>query len=74
MLTVANSGPVIAADEVERLLRPFHRLGGERVRHGDGHGLGLSIVAAIATAHGARLSVTPQPEGGLRVEVRFGNV
>jgi signal transduction histidine kinase len=71
VLAVTNSGPVIATDEVDRLLRPFQRLGAERVRHGDGHGLGLSIVAAIATAHGAGFSVTPQPEGGLRVEVRF---
>jgi signal transduction histidine kinase len=71
VLTVANSGPVIAAADVERLVRPFQRLGTERVRHGDGHGLGLSIVAAIATAHGASLSVTAQPQGGLRVEVRF---
>jgi signal transduction histidine kinase len=72
VLTVANSGPVIAAEEVERLLRPFHRLGADRVGHGDGLGLGLSIVAAIATAHGATLSVRPQAEGGLRAEVRFG--
>jgi signal transduction histidine kinase len=71
VLTVANSGPAIAPEEVERLLRPFHRLGGDRVGHGDGHGLGLPIVAAIATAHGATLSLRPQAEGGLRVEVRF---
>jgi signal transduction histidine kinase len=68
---VANSGPVVAAADVERLLRPFHRLGGDRLRHGDGHGLGLSIVAAIAAAHAATLEVTPQADGGLRAEVRF---
>jgi signal transduction histidine kinase len=33
--------------------------------------LGLSIVSAIATAHGATPAVQPQPAGGLRVEVRF---
>ncbi len=71
VLTVRNSGPIIGPEEVERLLAPFHRLGADRVGHGDGHGLGLSIVAAIATAHRAKLSVHPQAEGGLRVEVRF---
>ncbi len=74
VLTVVNSGPLIAADEVEQLLAPFHRLGGGRLGHGDGHGLGLSIVAAIATAHGATLSVRAQAEGGLRVELRFERV
>jgi signal transduction histidine kinase len=71
VLTVANGGPIIAPGEVERLLVPFQRLGAGRVSHGDGHGLGLSIVVAIAEAHGATLAVHPQPEGGLRVEVRF---
>jgi signal transduction histidine kinase len=70
-VTVTNSGPVIATDEVERLLRPFQRLGAARVGHGAGHGLGLSIVAAIATAHGASVSVVPRPGGGLRAEVRL---
>jgi signal transduction histidine kinase len=70
-VTVTNSGPVIASAEVERLLRPFQRLGAARVGHGAGHGLGLSIVAAIAAAHGASVSVHPRPGGGLRAEVRL---
>jgi len=71
LLTVSNSGPVIAPEEAARLVRPFNRLGSERTRHGAGHGLGLSIVSAIAIAHGASLDVQPNPDGGLRVEVRF---
>jgi signal transduction histidine kinase len=71
LVTVANSGPLIAPEEVGRLLQSFQRRGRDRLIHDGGHGLGLSIVAAIATAHEAQLSVQPQPEGGLRVQVRF---
>jgi signal transduction histidine kinase len=71
VLSVANSGPVIAPAELERLQRPFQRLGAERIAQGSGHGLGLSIVHAIATAHGASLAVDPRPASGLHAEVRF---
>jgi signal transduction histidine kinase len=71
ILSVANDGPVIAAEELDRILQPFRRLGAERTSHGDGHGLGLSIVYAIATAHGATLSVRSQAAGGLHVTVRL---
>lgn len=71
ILTISNSGPVIAPEEVSSLIRPFQRLGTDRTGHGDGHGLGLSIVDAIATAHGATLSVHPHAAGGLQAEVRF---
>ena len=71
VLSVANSGPVIRPEEAELLTQPFRRHGTQRTAHGDDHGLGLSIVSAIATAHGATLSVLPQAAGGLRVEVRF---
>jgi signal transduction histidine kinase len=71
VLTVANSGPVIAPGQLASLVRPFQRLGSERTSHDRGHGLGLSIVDAIATAHGAKLTVHAQPAGGLRIEVRF---
>ena len=70
-LTVANSGPTIPPEEVARLLRPFQRLGTARTHHDSGHGLGLSIVQAIANAHRAELSARARPEGGLIVEVSF---
>jgi len=70
LITIANGGPLIGADEVERLAQPFQR-GDERTRHDRGHGLGLSIVHAIATAHGATVTTTARSEGGLSVEVRF---
>jgi len=70
-LRVTNTGPVIPPDEVDRLFEPFQRLGGQRLRHTDGHGLGLAIVRAIATAHGAAVRPKARPEGGLDVEVVF---
>ncbi len=70
-ITVTNSGPVIAAGEAARLAQPFQRLGDERTQLGHGHGLGLSIVHAIAAAHGATVTTRPRNEGGLTVEVRF---
>jgi len=68
-LRVVNSGPVVPPDRVAALLQPFQR-GDTRIGD-EGHGLGLSIVAAVAAAHGARLSVAARPEGGLDVGVAF---
>jgi signal transduction histidine kinase len=70
-LTVTNSGPVIPADEVQRLFQPFQRLNGTRTKHNNGHGLGLSIVQAIAIAHDATIATHPQPDGGLSIEISF---
>ncbi len=70
-LTVVNSGPRIAAEEVPRLLQPFQRQGQNRLAQQDGFGLGLSIIAAIAGAHDSVLEIEPGPDGGLRVELGF---
>jgi signal transduction histidine kinase len=69
--SISNSGPVIPPAEVGRLVEPFRQLDGERTRHGGGHGLGLAIVAAVASAHDAGLDVRARPEGGLDVTVVF---
>jgi signal transduction histidine kinase len=69
-LSVTNTGPPVPPEMVERLIAPFQRL--SRTAGEDGHhGLGLSIVQSIATAHGAELTVRANPDGGLCVRVLF---
>ncbi|HEX5193056.1 MAG TPA: HAMP domain-containing sensor histidine kinase [Solirubrobacteraceae bacterium] len=70
-LRISNTGPIVHPDQIERMLAPFGRLDGERIGHGDGFGLGLSIVSAIADAHDAALTLTPRDGGGLDVDVHF---
>jgi signal transduction histidine kinase len=70
-LSVANTGPVIPEDKIDRLLQPFQRMGSGRSSHPDGHGLGLSIVHSIAAAHDACLKVQAHPDGGLTIEASF---
>ncbi|MFI5893074.1 sensor histidine kinase [Actinoplanes sp. NPDC051513] len=73
VLTVANTGTLIPAERVDDLFEPFQRLDRSAGRAGH-HGLGLSIVRAIAAAHEAVVEAEPGPEGGLRIEVTFPGV
>ncbi len=68
-LGVESGGPIIDQHAVTQLAQPFRRLGAERTGSENGHGLGLSIVGAIATAHGGNLELTARHEGGLRVQI-----
>jgi signal transduction histidine kinase len=70
VLSVGNSGQLIQAAEVDILFQPFRRLG-QRPARRDGHGLGLSIVRVIATAHDATIAAQPRPDGGLTIEITF---
>ena len=62
LLTIQNTGPVVPPKEVESLFEPFRRGSGRTVS--DGVGLGLSIVRAIATAHGGRVEAAANVDGG----------
>lgn len=69
-LSVANDGPVVPADQLDRLTQRFER--GSSA--GAGSGLGLAIVAAIAERTGSRLELcSPRPgaEGGFEARVHL---
>ena len=68
VITVADDGPGIPADEFQHVFRRFYRL--ERSRGTPGNGLGLSLVAAVARLHGARIDLFDNAPG-LRVELHF---
>jgi heavy metal sensor kinase len=56
-LEVADHGPGIPAGYRDRLFTRFSRADDARTRDGGGAGLGLALSAAIATAHGGRLTL-----------------
>jgi signal transduction histidine kinase len=71
ILTITNTGPIVPADALTQLFQPFHRLAAARTTHGEGIGLGLSIVQAIADTHHATIDAQPQPAGGLKISISF---
>lgn len=64
-VTIADSGPGIAPELLERVFDPFFTT----KQHGSG--LGLTISMGIAAAHGARLRVANRPSGGAIFTVEF---
>lgn len=70
VIAIADRGPGIAPDAVERLVRPFER--GEAARSGHtGAGLGLAIADRVARLHGGALALEPNPPHGLRAQLRL---
>jgi signal transduction histidine kinase len=72
--TVVNTGPEVAPEQLAGLFEPFRRGSGERLDHGGGVGLGLTIARSIATAHGAAIDAYANPGGGLTITVRLSPV
>ncbi|WP_164708076.1 sensor histidine kinase [Paraburkholderia phosphatilytica] len=69
VLEVADSGPGIALAERDAVMRPFYR--SRKLEHSiPGHGLGLSLVAAIARIHDATVEILDN-QPGCRMQVRF---
>jgi signal transduction histidine kinase len=76
-LIIDNTGPAVPAYEIPSLFEPFRRLSAtERLADTAtslhrGAGLGLSIVAAVAHAHGGDVHAQPGNNGGLTVRVEI---
>ncbi len=68
LISVSDDGPGIPVDEHQHVFRRFYRL--ERSRRTPGNGLGLSLVAAVARLHEARIQLIDNMPG-LKVELQF---
>jgi signal transduction histidine kinase len=68
VVSIADDGPGIPADERGHVFKRFYRL--ERSRYTPGNGLGLSLVAAVARLHGGRIEMLDNSPG-LRLRLWF---
>lgn len=66
---VADRGPGIAPEEMEKVFQPFYRAGAALARGVEGTGLGLSIARDIALGHGGELKLRNREVRGVEAEV-----
>ena len=69
VVEVADSGPGLDAEETDRVFERFYRADESRSRASGGVGLGLSIVAAVAEAHGGTVSARSEPGKGATFQI-----
>jgi two-component system, OmpR family, sensor kinase len=67
-LSVEDSGPGIAPEDLPHIFEPFYRADPARTR-GTGTGLGLALVAAVARLHGGTVRASNHNGSGARIEV-----
>jgi signal transduction histidine kinase len=69
VITVADDGPGIAAEDEERIFQRFVRLDEARTRDAGGSGLGLAIASEIAANHGGSIRLDHSPTPGATFEL-----
>jgi two-component system OmpR family sensor kinase len=70
-LTVADHGPGLRPEQMDRIFEPFFRADPSRSRDSGGAGLGLSIVNAVVVAHGGHVTVKETSGGGATFDVEL---
>ncbi|MDQ3824752.1 MAG: HAMP domain-containing histidine kinase, partial [Actinomycetota bacterium] len=64
VVTVADTGTGIPAEELPRLFERFHRIRGARARSHEGSSIGLALVAELVALHGGTITTDSTPDVG----------
>lgn len=70
-LSVADTGPGIASDQLALIFNPFYQVDGSSTRAYGGLGLGLAVAKAVIEAYSGQISVESQPGAGSRFTVKL---
>jgi signal transduction histidine kinase len=71
LISIADSGPGVPEEALDKLFRPFYRIDDARGRLTGGAGLGLAITERAVRLHGGTVKASNRPEGGLLVQIRL---
>jgi two-component system OmpR family sensor kinase len=70
-ITIGDSGPGIAPEQLAQIFERFYRTEDSRSRDSGGSGLGLAIARAIVEAHGGRIWAESEPGRGTRMQLEL---
>ncbi|MFG1808120.1 SpoIIE family protein phosphatase [Streptomyces sp. NPDC049040] len=71
VVTVADTGVGVAAEEIPRLFERFHRIVGARSRSNEGSGIGLALVRELVGLHGGTITAESAVGAGTRFIIRL---
>jgi len=68
-IRVADSGPGVPEEDLQRIFEPFYRTDASRDHRKSGEGIGLAITASVLHRHGGTATATNLAEGGLEIKL-----
>jgi signal transduction histidine kinase len=71
LLAIVDNGIGIPADQLDKVVKPFHQADASLARKYEGVGLGLSLAAGLMELHGGSLVIVSAPSAGTTVTLRF---
>lgn len=69
MVTIADQGPGVPEEDLEKIFQPFYRSDSARSRDKGGYGLGLAIAERTVRLHRGKIIAKNLPDGGLSISV-----
>ncbi len=69
LIRIADQGPGVPDEALEKLFEPFYRVADARDRQSGGTGIGLAIAEQAVRLHAGSIRASNLPEGGLLVQI-----